>query len=200
VCDCRTTREPPLGTLLEEVQRAMPDVLVLRRVTDFIEASKQDDRGPVEPIVDILDFEADLRIVAHPVDFLADRRETEETVGVHVVCEGHRHDVRLFAASTSEMSKAGAGQHVAALRGRQFMNQHCADRSDVSIAAEDRGEPARAAVQRPSAACILRWPSIPITRVTSPDDSRLDARCAGPLLGVRPEKTESRATDQNDPR
>jgi hypothetical protein len=74
------TWQPPLRALLEQLVRAAAGLAVARRIADLLELSEDDDGRPVILVDDALDFDADSRVAAHPVDFLAHGRESIEAV------------------------------------------------------------------------------------------------------------------------
>lgn len=113
-----------MRSLLEERGRLPSEVLVASRIADLFVASEGEHTRPVELIDHLVDLDAHLGVLAHPVDLLSDRRKAVRAGAGRVELEDERHDVRLVAARASEAAVRRASQHRPALVGRQFMDQH----------------------------------------------------------------------------
>ena len=68
-------------------------------------------------VADLLDLQADFRVLAHPLDFLTDCREGVETVPFRVEREVDGHDVGLVVARTAKASQMILAEHLGASLG-----------------------------------------------------------------------------------
>src|SRR3954469_7878082 len=118
------SRQPPLRAVAEQLVGAAARGPRFIGVLDFLVAAHDHHRRPVKAIRHIVDLDAHLRVLAHPVDLLADGRKAEQRVPVAVVRERHRYDVRLLAARAGEAGDRRAREDVATLRSGQFVNEH----------------------------------------------------------------------------
>src|SRR6266516_6219501 len=78
----------------------------------------------MELFVDLVDFDADLGIAAHPIDLLTKGGEAVHGLLAGLEVQGHWDDIRLIAACAAEPANARAGKDFFTFRSRQFVDQH----------------------------------------------------------------------------
>src|SRR6266545_1225381 len=86
--------------------------------------SDHNHRRPVLRIGNVLDFQADLSVVAHPFDLLANRRKAVQAAALPVEGEMDGDDIGLVVTRASQASESAALQHLKAVVLAQLMNQH----------------------------------------------------------------------------
>jgi hypothetical protein len=107
--------------LLEQCMGAQSFRVVLGRFRKFFIVSKNDDACPCITIpIYFIHFHADLGIGAHPLHFLARRREAIKVSPV--VHKVERNSVRLVLSGTRESAEPGVGESVKAVTFREFLN------------------------------------------------------------------------------
>jgi hypothetical protein len=116
--------QPPVRPLLKQVQRAAAGNVVRRRIPDFLEATEDQDRGPVRLVGHVVHLDAHSGIGAHPVDFLSDGGKPVQAIALAVEVEKDRHDIRLLATATREPPKARPAEHLPTFRPRQLVDDH----------------------------------------------------------------------------
>lgn len=105
--------EPPVMALLHEFARTIALVFKLW-LGQFLELSIGDDAGPVGLAADLIDLDADLRIAAHPLDFLSQGREHINVIPF--VGNADWDDIRLIVQRATQPCDGGAGQDLAAFQ------------------------------------------------------------------------------------
>lgn len=123
--ELRSTRQPPLRTLLKQLQSAPARIVLLCSIANLDVASGDHDSGPMELVGNLLHFDADLGVVAHPFDLLTDGGEAIETVPVRVEGETNWNDVGLPITCTRKPAKIRPTQDFLALRDGQLVDDHC---------------------------------------------------------------------------
>ncbi len=98
-------RIPPLRPRPEQLQRVLPCRRVLRPVRQLLVVAEHEHARPVVLVGDVLDLDADPRVLAHPLDLLPHSRERIEALLGGVVREVDRDDVGLIVAAAGEMAE-----------------------------------------------------------------------------------------------
>jgi hypothetical protein len=122
--DPRRRRQPPFRPALEQCLRACSRGAVLLRMVNLVVASGDDNRGPVELIDNIFDFNTYFGIGAHPVNLSPDRGEAVQTAPIAIEREKDRDDVRLVVSRAGQPTETAAREYFATLIGGQFVNDH----------------------------------------------------------------------------
>src|SRR4029453_5715016 len=109
---------------LKQFEGAPASVAFWRRTAYLIVASEYHDRCPMELIDDVLNFDTHFRIGAHPIDFLAERREAVKVVLFAIKIEEDRHDIGLIKQRAGTPANVGASEDLPALRDAQLVDDH----------------------------------------------------------------------------
>jgi hypothetical protein len=118
------TGKPPFLPELEQLFRPPPHVGVLRPAFDFVIPPEHEHGCPKVLASDLLDFQADFRILAHPLNLLTDRCEGVEAASLGIERKMNRDDVRLVDEGTAESSDGALTEELRTLVRIQFVDQH----------------------------------------------------------------------------
>ena len=121
--ELRRRRQPPLRSLLDEIERAPHGVSDLVGRIHLLECAGHDDAAPAKAILDLVQFEAYLRILAHPLDLPTDGRNTIQRGGP-IKVKRDRHDVWLTVTGAREPADTRLRQQLETFRLGQFMDGH----------------------------------------------------------------------------
>ncbi len=116
--------QPPFEAALKQLPDALPHVCLLRFVADLFVPPEDEHGRPRVLCLDILELDADLRILAHPVNFLTDGREAIQTAPDAVVGQMHGDQVWLFVVAAGQPRERRTREDLDALRLAQFVNAH----------------------------------------------------------------------------
>jgi hypothetical protein len=113
---------PPHSAVFEGVLSGAANFPVFGFFGEFLETTENDNASPVIVGKDFVGFDADERIGAHPIDFLAEGGEAVETVAF--VSEIDGNDVGLVGAGTAEAAHTDAAEEDARLLSGHILDQH----------------------------------------------------------------------------
>src|SRR5258705_6572741 len=98
------TGKPPLVPQLKQLFRAASDLSILRTALDFVIPPEYEHGCPMALVSDLLDFQADSRVLAHPLDLLTEHGEGVQAASLGVERKMNGDDVGLVEKGAAESS------------------------------------------------------------------------------------------------